>query len=74
MWTDLCCAIVILIHAASGLWLQSSPPLEAGMALLQSVALWLLGPGAYSVDAKRYGRRIIILPHGPKEPPATGSI
>ena len=29
------------------------------MLLLQSIALILLGPGAYSMDARMYGRRII---------------
>src|SRR5580698_9519562 len=62
IWTDLCCAIIILVHATSVLGLGSSPPIQAGLALLQSVALWLLGPGAYSIDAKRYGRRVIVLP------------
>ena len=77
MWTDLCCGIVILVHAASIFWFGSSQPMQAALAVLQSVALWLLGPGAYSIDAKRYGRRVIVLPgltHGPKEPPQTRSI
>ncbi len=77
IWTDLCCAIVILINAASLFWLGSSQPMQAALALLQSVALWLLGPGAYSIDAKRHGRRVIVLPdstHGPKGPPQTRSI
>jgi hypothetical protein len=62
VWTDLCCAIVILGHAASIFWLGSSLPIHFVLAVLQSVALWLLGPGAYSIDAKRYGRRVIVLP------------
>jgi hypothetical protein len=77
MWTDLCCAIIILVHAASIFWFGSSQLLQAALAPLQSAALWLLGPGAYSIDAKRYGRRVIVLPgsaHGPKEPPQTRSI
>lgn len=32
--------------------------------LLDAAALGLLGPGAYSVDAKRFGRRVTVLPSG----------
>jgi hypothetical protein len=31
---------------------------------LDMVALALLGPGAYSVDAFRFGRRVVVLPPG----------
>jgi hypothetical protein len=31
-------------------------------ALLDALALGLLGPGAYSIDAYRFGRRIVVLP------------
>jgi putative oxidoreductase len=37
----------------------------AGMtaiALLDALALTLLGPGAYSIDAYRFGRRVVVLP------------
>jgi hypothetical protein len=37
----------------------------AGMtaiALLDALALALLGPGAYSIDAYRFGRRVVVLP------------
>jgi len=30
--------------------------------VLQAVALSLLGPGSYSIDAYRYGRRVVVLP------------
>lgn len=32
------------------------------MTILCALALALLGPGAYSVDAYRFGRRVIVLP------------
>jgi hypothetical protein len=37
----------------------------AGMtatALLDALALAMLGPGAYSIDAYRFGRRVVVLP------------
>lgn len=33
-----------------------------GTAILNAVALALLGPGAYSLDARRFGRRVMTLP------------
>jgi putative oxidoreductase len=30
--------------------------------LLDAVALVLLGPGAYSIDSYRFGRRVVVLP------------
>ena len=31
-------------------------------AMLNAAALALLGPGAYSIDAWRYGRRVVVVP------------
>jgi uncharacterized membrane protein YphA (DoxX/SURF4 family) len=33
-----------------------------------SAALVLLGPGAFSLDARLFGRRQIIIPEGPRSP------
>ena len=33
-----------------------------GSAILGALALTVLGPGAYSLDAYRYGRRLLVLP------------
>jgi hypothetical protein len=38
------------------------------MAILSALALALLGPGAYSIDAYRFGRRVVVLP--PRNPDA----
>jgi uncharacterized membrane protein YphA (DoxX/SURF4 family) len=32
------------------------------VSILNAVALALLGPGAYSIDAARFGRRVVDLP------------
>jgi hypothetical protein len=34
----------------------------AGVVCLDAIALALLGPGAYSVDSFRFGRRVVVLP------------
>jgi hypothetical protein len=35
---------------------------EVVIAILQAIALSLLGPGSYSVDAHLYGRRVVVIP------------
>jgi uncharacterized membrane protein YphA (DoxX/SURF4 family) len=48
-----------------GLWsLSASSTALAGASMLNAVALTLLGPGAYSFDALRFGRRVVHLPPG----------
>jgi hypothetical protein len=32
------------------------------IAILQAIALTLLGPGSYSIDAHLYGRRVVVIP------------
>jgi hypothetical protein len=39
----------------------TSLPVEAALGVLHSFAVVLLGPGAYSVDARLFGRRLLIL-------------
>jgi len=34
----------------------------AAVLTLDAVALALLGPGAYSLDSRRFGRRLVVLP------------
>jgi hypothetical protein len=34
----------------------------ASVVCLDAIALALLGPGAYSVDSYRFGRRVVVLP------------
>ena len=37
-------------------------PAEVVAAVLQAIALSLLGPGSCSIDARLYGRRVVVLP------------
>jgi hypothetical protein len=37
-------------------------PADVVAAVLQALALSLLGPGACSIDARLYGRRVVVLP------------
>jgi hypothetical protein len=46
---------ILSILGASGAGLVS-------LTILDSLALALLGPGAYSVDSYRFGRRVVVLP------------
>ncbi|HEY0334911.1 MAG TPA: hypothetical protein VGC74_14570 [Stenotrophomonas sp.] len=45
-------------------WLVHAPvsPLASGLALLAPMAQMLLGPGAWSVDAQWFGRRVLVAP------------
>ena len=53
-----CCAIVgayALIRSGGATWQY------AGVAIPAAIALALLGPGAYSVDARLFGRKSVVL-------------
>jgi len=60
--TPVCCTLAIFAQLNCAFLLESPLIPQTMIAILQTVALLLLGPGAYSVDGKRYGRRVVILP------------
>lgn len=39
----------------------------AFLTVINSAALGLLGPGAYSIDARKFGRRLLVLPEDDSE-------
>lgn len=51
-----------LLHLHSLLTLSDAFLPQAGISLLTAIALALLGPGAHSLDARLFGRRVVTLP------------
>jgi hypothetical protein len=63
--TPILAAIGLLFH---GLMWSSLGVHSVGVAFIicvDALALALLGPGAYSVDSYRFGRRVVVLPPTP---------
>ena len=61
LYTPVAVSIGVLLNAV--LWMHSSPDRwpQPALVLVNLTILFLIGPGAYSVDARRYGRRVTIL-------------
>lgn len=62
--TPVVAAAALVLHAF--VWLALGSGVD-GVAIavilsLDAVALALLGPGAYSLDSRRFGRRLVVLP------------
>lgn len=53
-------AVVLHVLAWSNLSIDCAG--LSSIALLNALALAMLGPGAYSVDAYRFGRRVVLPP------------
>lgn len=71
--TPLACAVVGLCSVCSALqWLPapasgvSAEGLRSLFVFIAAAALVLTGPGAFSLDARLFGRREIIIPHAPR--------
>lgn len=47
--------------------LDAADVIPALLMSLNACALFLLGPGAYSLDARIYGRRVLVLPPSPQD-------
>ena len=57
-------SLVVCVYALANLFGASAhlDVLFVASLLLNSAALALLGPGAYSVDARLFGRRVVVVP------------
>lgn len=60
--TPIVAASALVLHGViwSGLGVGSAAAVT--IVALNAIALALLGPGAYSVDSYRFGRRVVVLP------------
>jgi uncharacterized membrane protein YphA (DoxX/SURF4 family) len=61
-WTPIVALVALILHGF--LWFAAGID-NAGVAIvfcLDAVALALLGPGAYSLDSYRFGRRLLVPP------------
>jgi uncharacterized membrane protein YphA (DoxX/SURF4 family) len=73
--TPLAGAVAALTGIGSALsWFPASNPnlfdtrFSAALAIVMALAIMCLGPGAFSLDARLFGRREIIIPSGPPSP------
>ena len=63
-----------IVFASSFYWIPSPHPdlfeskLAAAFVVVISIAIVCLGPGGFSVDARRFGRREIIIPDASHPP------
>lgn len=55
-------AALSILAAVTSLIIESAAPALAMLNLADAIALTLIGPGAFSVDARLFGRRTVVLP------------
>lgn len=60
--TPIVAVMGLVFHALIWCGLGIGSAAVAIMISLDAIALALLGPGAYSVDSYRFGRRVVVLP------------
>ena len=60
--TPIGACVALAAHAAIWSRVGVSNTAQATIVTLDALALALLGPGAYSIDAYRFGRRMLVLP------------
>ena len=60
--TPIAAVLAMLFHVLAWSSLSSDGAGMTAIAVLDALALAMLGPGAYSIDAHRFGRRVVVLP------------
>jgi uncharacterized membrane protein YphA (DoxX/SURF4 family) len=63
VFTPLACAASCLVQAFILLHPTDRDPFHFAFSFCVSIVLLLLGPGAFSVDSRRFGRRLILPPN-----------
>jgi uncharacterized membrane protein YphA (DoxX/SURF4 family) len=61
-FTPIAAAIALGLHAWIWWTLGVGTMASATIISLDALALSLLGPGAYSIDSRRFGRQVLVLP------------
>jgi len=62
-------AAVVIGLATAGLVIFTVNPNHTGLnVIVLTTVIALLGPGAFSIDARMFGRREILIPHTPRWP------
>jgi hypothetical protein len=61
-FTPIASVLSIILEAICWSGWDELRSLEFSLQVLVMVALFLLGPGAYSIDSKMFGRRLILPP------------
>jgi uncharacterized membrane protein YphA (DoxX/SURF4 family) len=62
LMTPYCAALTGLMQLAALLTFAGPNKFHLGLSVLNSAVVAVLGPGAYSVDARIFGRRLLIVP------------
>lgn len=60
--TPIVVVLALVLHGLIWSNLGIGSPVVASIVVLDALALAFLGPGAYSLDSRRYGRRVVVLP------------
>jgi uncharacterized membrane protein len=60
--TPIAGVLALAVHAIAWSRLGAGGEVAATVVALDVIALVLLGPGAYSFDSYRFGRRVVVLP------------
>ena len=61
-FTPIACSVIVLLGLLSLRTLNEAAAFPAVLHVMTTAALMMLGPGAYSLDAKLFGRRLILPP------------
>jgi uncharacterized membrane protein YphA (DoxX/SURF4 family) len=63
--TPIAAGVALALHALIWSTMQACDAGAVVVISLDAVALAVLGPGAYSIDSRRFGRHVVVLPPEP---------